>query len=206
MPKSLLELVDLEYHWPEAGDQLLTGKSNWPTDADLGAWSRSYSAFIWSFTNAAETLVDAVTTGKQRADRIAWPLLYLYRHTVELALKDCLIDAATFLGEPLDFPNHHRLKDINDILLQLLAKLDFPTNDASVSAFSHILEDLDQFDPSGTAFRYPTDRKGAPHVLPVTHVDIVDLQRGVMKLLNFLDCTSQQIEVWARNLSLSGVA
>jgi len=193
MTESLFELSGIEYHWPEKGDRLLSGHGCWPTDADLGGWSRSFSAFVWGFTNAAETLVQSVVDGKQRADRIAWPLLYLYRHTVELALKECISEAACYLGDSPNPPIHHRLKDLKKTLFLQFEKLDFPMNDDSTIAFSNVLDELDQFDPSGTTFRYPTDRKGAPHNLPMSHVDIVDLQRGVMKLLNFLDCVSQEL-------------
>ncbi|HEY5237457.1 MAG TPA: hypothetical protein VIJ62_03685 [Rhizomicrobium sp.] len=189
----LFELLGVEYHWPNKDDRFLTGQGRWPTRTSIDGWDQSFDCFVWTFTNAAETLVKSVTSNHQPAARIIWPTLFLYRHAIELSLKKCIADITEYLdGEP-NVPSHHKLRELKMQLLMLFGRLDLPTDDDSTIGFSNLLDEISQFDPDGTVFRYPIDKRGLRQSLPTKEIDVVDLQKGAMKVLNFLHCVSEEI-------------
>lgn len=157
-----------------------------------------------SYKNAADLLVDelpdALLLGLDRV-YIACPVMFLYRHYLELALKALMLDSQA-LGKQVHhnrtarnleakLPGHPLMKSWQ-LIKELLSELDDEVcaDDAAFTEakaiYGAIEEHINQFghiDPKSFNFRYPTDRQGTERILAplpgfqdLTHVkDIVEV-------------------------------
>lgn len=122
------------------------------------------------YWRAADALIDHVTQKRnQEVERPyaaywesqAYAILFLYRHYLELRLKELII---AYGGEPSHFDREHRLLKI----WEELEKLD--ESSRTEELVEEVLTDLeiakkimgafDDIDANSQTFRYPQDRKG----------------------------------------------
>jgi hypothetical protein len=136
---------------------------------ELGAYARSYH-------EAAKHLVKRIVTAHYR-DPDACPIVFLYRHAVELYLKSITYWGDGVLGmngKPVAKKSvftEHRLR----VLLkgvQPIVRFQGWTNgwgDSNFPSFRDVeklIGELDEFDPGSYAFRYPVDTTGKKATLP----------------------------------------
>lgn len=180
-------LLSFELSWPELGDQLLPARSPQGDGAGtLGGWSRNTLMFSASFKSAADHLVEAVVNGAAREDHVSWPILYLYRHAVELSFKFALQCGQQALGEQdLSLTGHDFAKFLREMRRQI-PLLDLEDDDA-FHAFSNMVMELASVDPNGEVFRYPFNKNGTRFQLGFDNPDLVKLRKGIEKLLRYLD-------------------
>jgi len=65
--------------------------------------------YVEGYRNAAVALFEASVEKPVSPDFLVFPLAFLWRHHVELALKDIIAIGRQLRGEPWGFPEHHRL-------------------------------------------------------------------------------------------------
>lgn len=125
------------------------------------------------YFDAANQLIENIQ--KQRCEdyRLVYPVLFLYRHALELMLKDSICSKS----------NHHKLNNLADDYAKYIQekyKQNVP---------SWVMKRIKEFaaiDPTSTAFRYAEDKyNGQTDFSPVdddTYVDVMHLKR-VMDVL-----------------------
>jgi hypothetical protein len=141
--------------WPKVGDSLF-GAGPWKAEALVGAYSGDglydYAA---AYKDAADALVDDVLSFRFPVDSVVYPIIFLYRHYVELILKG-IIEVGLQLEPQVNARSkeHHRIKDLWLSARPLLEQL-FPDGDSiATDAVEKCIEELDSIDSSGEAFRY----------------------------------------------------
>lgn len=149
----------LERDGPEEGPLgfLLGGMANAPF-ATLGA----------QYLKAAEVLLDRVETRDVWDYGIAYSVLHLLRHALELLLKACLVPP----------PHGHELGMVLEALTARLQR----EHDADLPAIAHArIAELAGYDPAGIAFRYsqvrPRQSGGFGPFPSEAHVDLLHLRR-----------------------------
>lgn len=141
---------------------VLVGGS-WETDGTLAA----------SYLEAAQILAEHAAT-RHRNDLIALPALNLYRHAIELALKDAIRATAESLrregtDDPeldaerlnLQLTRSHSIGGLADILSTLLERLGLGAEQQLPARTLEILKGLHLLDSTGQAFRYSTVKEGS---------------------------------------------
>jgi hypothetical protein len=139
-------------------------------------------------------LVEHVRTNRIDLDALVYPIVFLYRHYLELRLKTIIDNGRKLLEQPGKFPKHHRLdvlwKETRKILEEVY-KGD-PTDE-----LDEIEKVFDQFcgsDPIGIAFRYPIDKDGNKTLPGLTHINIGEFSEIIMKAANLLDGASMGVD------------
>lgn len=128
-----------------------------------------------------------ITNNTAQQDAVVYPILFLYRHYLEIAIKS-LIRKARVLGdisEPLE--NDHKLKKLWEICSQQIKK---NGSNYFEKEHTHIARIIDQFckvDPFSTSFRYPTDKKGRPSLPGITNIDIQTVKIIIGKISDILE-------------------
>lgn len=170
---------------------------------DFGAYAEGYA-------RAAKSLArDFLSCGS--ADNMAYPIVFLYRHALELSLKNIIL-RGNYLGilrmedasEKVRY--NHDLEELLEIALRVL-KQRFPND--HIEALSQRLEvlttDLAALDRSSYVFRYPVNRSGGRPVEEPIAVSIAALARQLDPLLRDLDSVDlaldAEIGVATENLS-----
>ena len=154
-----------------------------------------FGAFAKGFTQAANRLAASLLEAPRFPDYEAYPVVFLYRHALELSLKHIIyagVQLAAFrrmdaINEQLK--NNHNLVDLARTAGKVLTLL-FPRDEmlsrlnATVAA---ICGDWAQIDPRSDAYRYPIDTKGNPSTKKHQVVNLRSLATKMAAVLEDLD-------------------
>lgn len=167
--------------WPSdfAGQKLFIQGEDWQYNAMLD-WSHFRAdLYAFAYKDAADGLVEAMANRKVPLDSGIYPLLFLYRHSLELLFKLMLGTARDLTDREPKRYDKHSLRTLWTELRQLLNELGVEqseTSAANVAAVHEFIRQLDEVDPDSMAFRYATTRGGKDHLPDITHINIRHLQ------------------------------
>ncbi len=138
---------------------------------------KNWSIFTGEYQEAVNLIVDNMIKTRKR-NFMVYPVIFLFRHYIELMLKEIIVNNWEYLGISQPFPKGHdiyRLWEICRKALQETDKLVDPGFAGSQGYVEQILPtygaleaDLNKFaeiDPDSEHFRYPVDTEGEPIVL-----------------------------------------
>ncbi len=156
--------------------------------SDFGVYGRGY-AFV------AQTVARELINSNGFPDYKAYPVVFLFRHALELYLKHIIYMVArlaAFRGmQDIDFSLHncHYIDKLSHKAHRLMI-LAFP-NDASLrETMDRIVEFSEQFakiDPNSYSYRYPIDTKGQPSTPPNQNANIHSIAYYMSEILDYLD-------------------
>ena len=116
--------------------------------------------YATAYKEAAEKLVKDVITSRRQRDTLVYPIVFLYRHYIELRLKEIIRAGRKFLDEPGDFPKHHRVDELWPFAKGIIERVFENAEDKPDFEFvEHILAEFSRYDPESFSFRYPTSKK-----------------------------------------------
>lgn len=161
------------------------------------------------YLEGAQTLLKSAKAGDAHPSSVILPILYLYRHYLELQLKTliCLgMKFLTLLGASYPAPDyhHHQLMRLYTSVQNLLNKarehvarvgqidprLEPP---ASPSADAlQVLNEWNNWDPDSQTFRFPTKRTGST-IRPGV-VNLADFEDAIRPLIEYL----RDLDGWLR--------
>lgn len=127
-----------------------------------------FGVFAKGYTLAANRLASLLLEAPRFSDYEAWPVVFLYRHALELSLKHIiysspLLEAFKYL-DVVDrgLQNSHDLRWLSKIVETVLARL-FPGDESLRQTIAMVTETCHEFseiDPRSDGYRYPIDSKG----------------------------------------------
>jgi hypothetical protein len=158
---------------------------------------RALGPFAAAYRRAGSLLTRAALSGDLRQASDPLPALYLYTHALELQLKDCIYEAATY-ARLLDLSGVHTrlhnthspviLAEILDRSLAILAPKDTWVEELR-SRLKATANDLVAVNPRHVAYRYPIDTNGQASASDHA-VDITRFAEHLEQLLNDLETLS----------------
>ena len=156
--------------------------------------SRTFPQHGEAFKLAADMILDAHDSARSRShnDKLVFPVLYLYRHCLELKLKDLVllgvITELFRLEEVLEILGEHELCPLWTKAKTVL--LDGKPTTEEAQAAEAIIQEFHQIDKYGQTLRYDRKKKTlAPEQykhLP-THISVRPLRKAMDALFHFLD-------------------
>lgn len=147
---------------------------DWHRNALVGSYfSFDLELYVEGFYSAANLLMDEIDKG-QPSNTLVYPICFLYRHFIEIALKE-IIARCGRLGHNVKtskVKNHklERLLNLADKLVKEHFDTSFPEE------IKRIILEINNVDPTSEVFRYATSKKG-DHFFP-SH-DVIGL--GTLK-------------------------
>ena len=187
-------------NWPRKGDKAFIGEiaPHSPVHAYLD-WLKYYTSdhISRSFKEAADMIVKTLESGKfsGHPDIFFFPICYLYRHIIELELKD-IIEIGVRLNILSDDEKYKELQgshSLHPLWNRAEAVLkEFYSGDPpeDLRAAGSLVQQFHELDKTGQSFRYCKTRTGkstldnAPDI-----VDLVNLRDKFDGLYNFLTAT-----------------
>jgi len=162
------------------------------TTACVNYWNDSLHATCASYLRSAQLHLRHVLDTGRDLDMLALPILFSWRHYLELRFKLLCVDAAIVQDEAMTIDGTHDLKILwkkaRARLVELFPREDHARELAAVDA--HIPE-LARIDPRSMTFRY-TVGKNWERLLPlqVTHVAYAELAQLVAETSSILEAAS----------------
>ena len=164
--------------------------------AAIPSGSKYWYTYALAYKDAADSLASLVDVPEGPLSRLAVPMMFLYRHHVELHLKSLLSDAGELLDDPQSIPPAHYLLTLWKRVRALLLKISSNSDGAWFVRADGIVEALDAIDPGSFAFRYPVDKPGAPSIAGGLEVDPTNVRVVIDELHTLLDGASALIDVY----------
>jgi hypothetical protein len=195
---------------PRKSDVLFGSGADWQANACVNGIDDSV-AYQDGYRRAALHLAEHVCYAGRGQDFLVYPIVYLYRHHIELTLKS-IINVAAFVVDykltekDLDTLGRHDLAK----LWQLARPLLNPTCELGGSPAlppddlegidAYILQ-LHKHDPDGQRFRYSTTKSKKARQLPslpsdLKHINIRNFATAMEKLADYLDA----LDMWFGDL------
>jgi hypothetical protein len=172
------------------GDEVRRGQA-WSSP-----WEREHDwyLFVTGFRFAAEALLTQLEGTPRLATKLGPPIVYLYRHHLELAIKSLTRQCRSLLSKPDGATGDHPLDDLWRACLSELHELYGEAIDTEeVRETTRLLKEYCYVDQRSTAFRYPEARDGTPSVCG--DIDLTEIASVFGKVSDLLDCISTDLEV-----------
>lgn len=130
-------------------------------------------------------------------DTLVLPILFLFRHYLELRFKDIIVYGQVLSGQQAEWRRGHDLDTLWTEVLQLCGAVYGPVASADFVRVGECVSDLCQLDPASTSFRYPRDASGRP-VFEHLVIGLKALSATVASIRDFLDAISMEMSVWVQ--------
>lgn len=182
--------------WPKAGEVLFKGDADdWHNNACINFDADAWFGYAEGFRLGADYLVDRVEVTSADQDFLVYPVVFGYRHAVELRLKVLIRDVRRLLRQPGGAPMGHKL-DVLWTSARPLVERAFPgESKADFDAADEAITQLHKADPASTGFRYPQDTDGAPSLAHLgLHINLRHLRDQMARLFTYLDAVASAID------------
>lgn len=185
---------------PRKGDRLFRGDlPDWPNNACLNVRRDGDPiAYTEGYRRGARLLVEYVMEHHRNQDYLVYPIIYLYRHHVELALKSLIRHTPYLIDRPLTKSEKahlgkHRLdllwQDLKPMLSAIGEAAGWGELDAAdVEGIDDYIRQLTELDPDSFSFRYTRSKKGTPSLpAELKHINLRHFAEMLERLADFLD-------------------
>lgn len=177
------------------------GSGGRPSEGRLALYAEGYR-------EAGDRLVDGLRADEMASTpgaALAYPILFCYRHSLELQLKGLIFyvlnmqnalgdtDAEAVTRKEKEVSEKHGLKALWDLFHHLDATVDFWATDLQRTGFLKLLGELDRHDRFAQAARYPIDTKGNQTLSDLSIVDMGNVKKAVNKIARYLETTQNRL-------------
>jgi len=162
----------------------------------MGSPASEFGHYAGAFHDAGKLLVNQIAQSQGYSDLQVCPIVFLYRHALELYLKQIINIGNNILRlsgkEPILEKKDHKLSQLVPAIKGIFDavewewKLDIDGM-ANDKDFQKFLEDFERIDPMSFAFRYPTTKKGEA-TLPEHFVfDVIKFSKKLDPIFDLFD-------------------
>ncbi|MBI4167123.1 MAG: hypothetical protein HY508_15465 [Acidobacteria bacterium] len=192
MGKGFATVEQEEFRLPSQDDRLFTDEGQ-PEDI-ARVFQVNYWVFLLGYKRAGDILVEGLERGYKSPDLLIFPVLFLYRHYIELALKHVV-----YLGDQLKVTTP-KIRKVHDLAAlwrecrKVLEQIDQGDLSQQFDATETLLVEFTSLDPWSFVTRYPEQARifpegSVPNKVNLKHVSVI-----VGRISNLLDGAAQVIE------------
>ncbi len=134
----------------------------------MGNAQFEFDAYADAYYRAAEYLANNLSESNGYYDTDACPIIFLYRHAVELYLKHIIVmgNKLKNISTEKNIFNTHNIRDLLTLAKERLIQCDLWENNNYGDKLLELMDELSSLDPHSFCFRYPTDKNSKPTVTP----------------------------------------
>lgn len=173
----------------------------------LGPLGDNWAKYISGYKHAADILVDKIIDNTSIKDLLAFPIIFLYRHFIELSLKSIIRDGYQLFDIQSDYRQIHTLEELwKDC--RLIIKKKWPNgDDEPLDATENIIKEFSKIDSSSYETRYPEpkktkDKKGKKDkedrtftMEGMSNINLQNMKELMEKIDNFLGSIAEAISI-----------
>lgn len=173
--------------WPDGTAKFFKeGAANRET-AFIHAQSRDWNKYAYGYQVAYERLFESWHNHSMQVDVIAYPLVFLCRHYIELRLKELIQTCQHLLSLPTDWQVTHRIELLWKRVRPFVEEIWPNEPPATLDHVEAMIQEFALLDPKSMAFRYPIDREGLRHLPNMDSIDLGALRTAMSQIASFLD-------------------
>ena len=184
---------------------LLASDIDWHNNACLNYMPDHGTAYTEGYRRAADILINHIDESGRDQDFLVYPVLFLYRHHIELIIKQ-IIGLALALTEEPDKRQYkkddHNLNTLWPLAQKLILDVDDSYRPSDFKIVKEVVKALHQVDERATDFRYARRNDGTRSLEGIHYVntrrfgekmgEASDLLDGIANRLRYLlDCNAE---------------
>lgn len=179
--------------WPRKGDSVFTPtREDWYNNACVNWLGHGIPALglrASGYKEAAAVLVSHAIEQRHVLDFYIYPICFLYRHSLELTMKELIARGRRLTEGKYDYPkNQHDLLQLWEECRKLLLKLVDSVSQETLDAVGESMSQFNEVDPYSQTFRYTETQKGTPTLHKrITHINVRNLKEVMERVGNFLE-------------------
>ena len=183
----LLDQNMSELQWPKAGQVVFDQDGDWWKLAclDYTHVSTRFGFYTEGYKVAADIAVENAISTRSSMDMLVFPIAFLYRHFLELALKETIGIARKYLGIAGSFPTNHNLHNLWHVCRPLLEEAFSSSPPEDLDNVQSIILQYATKDPLSTLFRYPVDKDGRASRIDSARLNLENLKEVMDGLYSF---------------------
>jgi hypothetical protein len=171
--------------WPGKGDQIFSHGSDARPADNIG---ERYYRLGKGYKLAGDVLVQNFLGEPHDHDNLIYPILYCYRHYIEVTLKEIVENHGQWVGIILQKKDHD-LPRLWKLFFQIALVYHNDPSDEAAVAVSGCIDEFAQVDPGSFAFRYARDKRSDALIpLEFGTIDLVNVLDVMNGLQNFFEC------------------
>ena len=176
----------LEDSWPEPDQQLFVSTSGIHGARLAADPAERLWRMVRGFKTAADLLVEETErTPHQRSD-LVYPIVYSYRHSLELAFKQLLASHADNFGVGRSNLSHE-LQGLWQSCRKIIERASPEDDRHLLETITNLVAEFAAADATSQNFRYATSPKGQRISLSLNAIELVALRSTLAGVHNFLD-------------------
>lgn len=149
-------------------ESIFTKHELWPYNAFVES---DWDLYATGYKRAADYLVEQAASTHQQ-DFIIYPAMFLYRHYLELRLKEVLLALQAYFGLPRQIPPHHDLhriwREVRPLMESAWGGDETIINNDAIEVR---INEFDQIDKGSFSFRYPVTKDDIPSLKDLPGID-----------------------------------
>lgn len=167
-----------------------------------------FFGYALAYKEGADRLVEALEEDGYSDHKLVLPIIFLYRHYLELHLKDLILEGRKALGQPAGtIPTGHNIFKLWDKLKPILAQIQAksgPIIRGEQDAVEAYIKELTEIDERSEAFRYPVSTEGKPllqenaQLASLCYIDLQHLAEHIKKIAAFFMDADMMILMYGR--------
>jgi hypothetical protein len=157
-------------------NDLFTPAEPYIFNACVGSNGGPYGFYEYAqgYFDASFKIVNSLLNDPSMLDYVIYPLVFSYRHAIELSLKDLAEELPKIYGKTGVMKKTHSLIDNwGEIRPFLKGKTHFDSENVLVDQVDAILSDFLRIDSTGMVFRYPVDKKDRLHLEELAQINMI---------------------------------
>lgn len=179
---------------PSATDVLFKPAEHWRDNSCLNYAPDDWLTYALGYKEAADRLVAQLEADRRQQDLLVYPIVFLYRQYLELAIKGVIRQAQALLEEPRSVTLTHQIDQLWVRCADLLKRVAPGDSVEEQRQIGRLIREFSSVDPSSSAFRYPVDSKGNRSLAGLQHISLPNVRNVVGKIAVILDGASAQID------------
>jgi hypothetical protein len=142
--------------------------------------------YLEGYRRAAMVLFASAIANNTSPDLVVFPLAFLWRHHIELSLKDAIATGRLLEDKDWSFPDGHKLWDLWMTAKPYIHRCG-PKNAPELKNAEANIKEFEKIDPYADGFRYPLNKDRSARSMPNApeYVNIRLLQDAMEALGNF---------------------
>jgi hypothetical protein len=178
--------ASIDFRWPCPDDRLVRKAVDWRNAITFSDYPTQRHALILDgYFRAAHALVDHCGTKMYKRQTMIYPILFCYRHALEMAMKWIVGSYGDHYGVSLPELDHN-LWHLWQACRAIFTQVDDESAAVGTSTVEKLLKEFHDLDTSAEAFRYPVKKKdGSLIPLPDIAIDLINLREVMEGLEHF---------------------
>jgi hypothetical protein len=177
--------ASLQTRWPCPDDRLVGKVLNWKNAIAFSDYPAEREALMLKgYFRAGHVLVDQCRKNPHEGHTMIYPILFCYRHALEMTMQYIIGNYGHRYGVSLPKPNHD-LWRLWECCRAIFTATDNESAAVGTSTVEKLLKEFHELDTRAEAFRYPVRKDGTFIHLPNVAIDLIDLRDVMEGLENF---------------------